>query len=328
VRSDTETSTTANTKKVTARSGGVWIAVLIAVTGSTYINRYVGSAVVENWSTIFLSLTLQALPFLVLGVVVSAAISSLVPPTVLARIVPKRPVLAIPAAGIAGALLPGCVCSSVPVAGRLISRGVPQAAALTFLLAAPAINPVVIVATAVAFPNRPELVVARFVASLATAIVVGTIWSRFASPEWLQSRLRTHAEKSHGHAFVEVAASDFVQAGGFLVLGAMLVATMQTVIPQGILQRVGGHGIVSVLTLALLAVVLSICSEADAFVAAGLTQFSMVSRLTFLVVGPMVDLKLIALQVGAFGRRFTLRFAPLTFATCILVSLLVGWVLL
>jgi uncharacterized membrane protein YraQ (UPF0718 family) len=83
-----------------------------------------------------------------------------------------------------------------------------------------------------------------------------------------------------------------------------------------------------VLTLAVLAVVLSICSEADAFVAASLQEFSLTARLAFLVVGPMIDLKLFAMQAGVFGRRFALRFAPATFTLAVLVSMLVGAVLL
>jgi uncharacterized protein len=83
-----------------------------------------------------------------------------------------------------------------------------------------------------------------------------------------------------------------------------------------------------VLVLAGLAVLMAICSEADAFVAASLTQFSLTSRLAFMVVGPMVDVKLIAMQAGTFGGRFALRFAPLTFAAAVASSILVGWWLL
>jgi uncharacterized membrane protein YraQ (UPF0718 family) len=82
-----------------------------------------------------------------------------------------------------------------------------------------------------------------------------------------------------------------------------------------------------VLALAILAVLLSICSEADAFVAASLSQFSLTSRLVFLVVGPMVDLKLISMQAGMFGRRFAVRFAPATFVTAVLVGTVVGVVI-
>jgi uncharacterized membrane protein YraQ (UPF0718 family) len=91
---------------------------------------------------------------------------------------------------------------------------------------------------------------------------------------------------------------------------------------------VAGVPVVSVLALAVLAVVLSICSEADAFVAASLQEFSLTARLAFLVVGPMIDLKLFAMQAGVFGRRFALRFAPATFTLAVLVSMLVGAVLL
>src|SRR5215203_3864743 len=297
----------------------MWALIAIVVSSPTLLADIFSAASLENWATIFLSLTLQALPFLALGVAVSAALSALVPATWLARALPRRTALAVPVAGLAGAALPGCECSSVPVAGRLVERGAAPAAALTFLLAAPAINPVVVVATAVAFPGRPEMVAARFAASLITAIAGGLVWSRLASDDWLEQRLASHQHHSHGRAFVDTAMSDFLQAGGFLVVGAALVATMQTVIPRTALDGVAGGGF-----FAALAVVLSICSEADAFVAAGLTQFSLTSRLAFLVVGPMIDLKLIAMHVGAFGRRFALRFDPLTFVTALVVSVIVG----
>jgi uncharacterized membrane protein YraQ (UPF0718 family) len=282
----------------------------------------------RNWATIFVSLTLQALPFLVMGVIVSATISALVPASWLARALPRRTALAVPTAGLAGALLPGCECSSVPVAGRLVSRGIPAAAALTFLLAAPAINPIVLVSTAVAFPGDPEMVLARFLASLVAAVTVGFLWSALGRSEWMEERLHAHQHGSTVDNFVSTATSDFLQAGGFLVAGAALVATLQTLVPQSVFESLGGDGVVAIVTMAGLAVLLSVCSEADAFVAAGLTQFSLTSRLVFLVVGPMVDLKLVTLQAGSFGRRFAARFAPLTLAVAVTAGVLVGTALL
>jgi len=284
--------------------------------------------VLRNWSTIFVSVTLQALPFLVLGVVLSATISALVPPTWIAGALPKHAAVAVPTAGLAGALLPGCECSSVPVAGRLVSRGVPVGAGLTFLLAAPAINPIVLVSTSVAFPGRPEMVLARFVASLLTAVIVGYLWTAFGRPSWIEDRYVDHDHGSTLDNFVSTATADFLQAGGYLVAGAGMVASLQTLVPQSVLDHIGGSGVIAILSMAALAVLLSVCSEADAFVAAGLTQFSLTARLVFLVVGPMVDLKLIALQIGSFGRGFAVRFAPLTLVTAITVGTIVGTVLL
>ncbi|BCJ48998.1 hypothetical protein Asp14428_04730 [Actinoplanes sp. NBRC 14428] len=115
----------------------------------------------QTWTTVFVSVLVQAVPFLVFGVVLSAVIAVFVPRSFWARALPKHPALAVPAAGLAGVVLPGCECGSVPIAGSLIRRGVTPAAALAFLLAAPAINPIVLTATAVAFPGNPEMVVAR-----------------------------------------------------------------------------------------------------------------------------------------------------------------------
>jgi uncharacterized membrane protein YraQ (UPF0718 family) len=83
-----------------------------------------------------------------------------------------------------------------------------------------------------------------------------------------------------------------------------------------------------VLTLGLLAVLLAVCSEADAFVAASLVQFSPTARLAFMVVGPAVDVKLIALQAGTFGRSFAARFAPATFLVALVSAVVVGGLVL
>jgi uncharacterized protein len=265
----------------------------------------------------------------VFGVLLSAVIAVFVPPSFFARALPRRPALAVPVAGAAGVVLPGCECASVPVAGALVRRGVAPAAALTFLLAAPALNPIVLTATAVAFPGQPKMVLARFVASLVVACVMGWLWLRLGRADWMRPPARPSFEgQGRGAAFWGSVRHDVVHAGGFLVAGAMAAATLKTVVPARWLQSVADQPVLAVLALAVLAVVLSICSEADAFVAASLSQFSLTARLTFLVVGPMVDLKLFAMQAGTFGRGFAIRFAPTTFAVCVLVSVATGWVLL
>jgi uncharacterized protein len=278
---------------------------------------------------VFVSVMVQAVPFLVFGVVLSAVIAVFVPRSFWARALPRHPVLAVPVAGAAGVVLPGCECGSVPIAGSLIRRGVTPAAALAFLLAAPAINPIVLAATAVAFPGRPEMVLARAAASLVVAVLMGWLWLRLGRADWIRLPHRPDLDDaSKGRAFWAAVRHDVVHAGGFLVLGAMAAATINVVVPEAWLQSLAANPVLSVLALAVLAVLLSICSEADAFVAASLSQFSLTSRLVFLVVGPMVDLKLISMQTGVFGRRFAARFAPATFVAAVLVGTGVGVVLL
>ncbi|MEJ3746593.1 permease [Actinomycetes bacterium KLBMP 9797] len=282
-----------------------------------------------TWTTVFVSVMVQAVPFLVFGVALSAVIAVYVPRSFWAKALPKRPALAVPVAGAAGVVLPGCECGAVPIAGSLIRRGVTPAAALAFLLAAPAINPIVLTATAVAFPNNPEMVVGRGVASLIVAMIMGWLWLRLGRADWIRLPHRPDLDGvSRGQAFWAAVRHDIVHAGGFLVVGAMAAATINVVVPERWLQTLADNQALSILALAVLAVLLSICSEADAFVAASLSQFSLTSRLVFLVVGPMVDLKLISMQAGVFGRRFATRFAPATFVMCVLVAVTVGVVIL
>ncbi|AVH60392.1 MULTISPECIES: permease [Streptomyces] len=302
---------------------------LLVIAAQGPARRALSAPVMQSWMTVFVAVVIQALPFLVLGVLLSAVIAVFVPPSLFARALPDRPALAVPVAGMAGAVLPGCECASVPVAGALVRRGVTPAAALAFLLSAPAINPIVLTATAVAFPGDPEMVLARFVASLLVACAMGWLWQRLGRTDWLRPPARPgHQGLGKGAAFWGSVRHDVMHAGGFLVVGAMAAATLKAVVPASWLQAAAGHPVVSVLALAILAVVLSICSEADGFVAASLSQFSLTARLTFLVVGPVIDLKLFAMQVGTFGRGFALRFAPATFALAVLMSVLVGAVLL
>ncbi|MDY7090166.1 MAG: permease [Actinomycetota bacterium] len=293
------------------------------------LSELVSGPALQTWTTVFVSVLVQAAPFLVFGVALSAVIAVYVPRSFWAKALPGHPALAVPAASLAGVVLPGCECGSVPIAGSLIRRGVTPAAALAFLLAAPAINPIVLTATVVAFPGRPEMAVARGVASLVVAVLIGWLWLRLGRAEWIRLPHRPELDDmSRGRAFWAASRHDVLHAGGFLVVGAAAAATINVVVPEAWLTGLASSEVLSILALAVLAVLLSICSEADAFVAASLSQFSLTSRLVFLVVGPMVDLKLISMQTGVFGRRFAARFAPATFVVAVLVATGTGLVLL
>jgi uncharacterized membrane protein YraQ (UPF0718 family) len=274
---------------------------------------------------------LQAVPFLVLGVMVSGIVETFVSRERLARWLPRRPVSAVLAAGVAGAALPGCECASVPVARRLFAEGSAGPASLTFMLSSPAINPVVLVATAVAFPGQPVMVLARVTASLASALVVGLVWSRWGRPGWITRELPRSphgGNESRWTVFTETARHDFLQAAAYLVIGAAAAATLRVLVPPWVFEHLAGQLLAGVVSMALLAFVLALCSEADAFVAASLTMVPLVPRLVFLVVGPAVDVKLVAMQAGLFGRAFALRFAPLTLIVTTAVATVVGLVLL
>ncbi len=305
--------------------------IALALAGNTLQTFVEGTPDVATAATVFCGVFVQALPFLALGVVISGLIAVFATPDRLARWLPRRTGIAILAAGVSGAALPGCECGSVPVARRLFGDGgAVGAAALTFMLAAPAINPVVLVATAVAFPGHPQMVVARCVASLLTALIMGALWARFGSPNWITRHLPKphHGEASRWAVFTEAARHDFLSAASYLVVGAAAAAALHVLVPAWVYEHLAGQVALGVLTMALLAVVLALCSEADAFVAASLTMLPLLPRLVFLVVGPAVDIKLFAMQAGMFGRAFAIRFAPATFLVATLVATATGLLIL
>src|SRR6266545_475990 len=139
-----------DTRPVDAGIAIVALVVVAAAALRPLLNHLLDRPAIAHLATVFVAIAVQAMPFLVLGVVISAAVAAFVPAGLLPRALPRRPALAVPVAAAAGAALPGCECGSVPIAGRLVARGALPAAALAFLLSAPAINPVVLTATAVA----------------------------------------------------------------------------------------------------------------------------------------------------------------------------------
>jgi uncharacterized protein len=307
----------------------VALTILAVLIGGQWLVPLLDHPSLATWSTIFVAIVVQSTPFLVVGVLLSAVISALLSEKVLNKVVPRNPVLGVPVAGVAGVGLPGCECAAVPIAGSLMRRGVAPAVALTFLLAAPAINPAVLVSTAVAFPGQPDMVLARFVASLLTAVLVGWwVLSRGARLP-ISKRLQAFGDgMSRKEKFVETVRHDFLHASGFLVIGGILAAGINTFVPRAIVDTVAGQAVLGVLTLALFAFLVALCSESDAFVAASFTAFSDTAKLVFLVVGPAMDVKLASMEAGTFGGAFARQFVPVVIGTAILSAVGVGWWLL
>lgn len=273
---------------------------------------------VTTLGVIFTSIVVEALPFILLGAVVSAVIAVWVPERAFARIARLPRALQLPGAAVAGVAFPVCECGSVPVARRLIARGIDPGAGVAFMLAAPILNPLVLASTWVAYDGRGralEMTAARAGLGLVIAVLAGWLIGRGGAPV-----LRSGGEVSipddhaHEHAagaggwrlrdFTHHLTDDFFFMGKFLVLGAAASAALQTVLPQDLISGIGGTPALAALTMIGIAFALSLCSEADAFVAVSFTAFPLGSQLAFLVTGPMIDTKLAVLYGATFRRRF------------------------
>lgn len=322
------------------RSGVDWQAWLVvalllaAVPAARLLRPVLETSVFQTWATVFLAIVVQSIPFLVLGIILSGIISALLSERFIERVMPRRTALAVPVAGVAGVALPTCECAVVPVANGLTRRGLPAAVALTFMLAAPAINPAVLVSTAVAFSGRTDMVAARFLASLATAVVIGWIyvWASDHFPALrmpdIRGRMHHHDGETRLARFLAAAWHDFLPAAGFLVVGAIVAAAINVLLPIEVVETVADHPVLAVVALTAFAFIIALCSEADAFVAASLTSFSDSAKLVFLVVGPAMDIKLASMEAGQFGGRFARQFVPLVLLVAASVASLVGWVML
>jgi len=320
------------TRTATARTGAAVAAMLVA---AALVLRVVDPgrvAWIRTFFVIFGSLLIQALPFVMLGALAAALVEVFVPIGTLEKLGRLPRPLQLPAAAMAGLAFPICECGSVPVARRLMQRGLMPSAAVTFMLAAPVINPVVIASTYVAFRGRASLwtvVGGRFLLGMLVAIAVGWVLGSRTKDELL----KPNPEEEHEHLlelgrpearwrrfFVHLG-SDFLFMGRYLLLGATIAAAIQTFLPASALASLADLPVLSVVAMMGLAVALSLCSESDAFVAASFAPFGVSAQLGFLVFGPMVDAKLIALYGGTFRRGFV-RVVVVTAAVGTLVGAL------
>lgn len=305
---------------------------------------------VQDWISIFLGIIVEATPFLLLGVVVSALVHVFVTEDALLRFVPKNPILSlVPAIGV-GMLMPVCECGNVAVARRFLAKGVPVSACVTFLLAAPILNPVALIATATAFRYEPSVVWLRGGLAFVVAALVGLMIGQWGKgEELLASRLHREHDHDHGHhhdhhghdsiplqgrvrstvgklgAVSQQAGNEFMTMMQVLVVGASVAAATQVLIPRSSITGIGAGVVFSIVAMMSLAFVLSICSTVDAFFALSYSNiFPTPALLAFLVFGPMVSMKSVGMMLTAFRPRVVLAMVAVTVELIFLSALLLN----
>jgi len=333
---------------------------------------------VHSGLTLFFSLLVEAIPFLLLGVLFSSALLLFVDERKLVAAVPRNPFLAALVGSLIGCLFPVCECGNVPVARRLITQGAPASMAIGFLLAAPTVNPIVFWATWTAFRGQPEVVFLRIGFTLLIATLIGWVFSVQADlrpllqPDVARAapapRLRKNAKAQNSpllqsgtfllggsgkaiqlddptaalalmpnpvlskplaerfQMMLDNVVQELRELGGVLILGTAIAATIQVVIPREMVLSLGQGQITSIIAMMTLAWLVSICSTVDAFFAlAFASTFTTGSLLAFLVFGPMVDIKNVALMLTVFrGRAIAYLFilaGQLTFLLTLVVNL-------
>lgn len=282
---------------------------------------------IDQFVVSFQSIVYEALPFVIIGALISGILEELLPQQLFARMIPKNRSLAIAGSALLGLIFPMCECGIVPVMRRLLGKGLPLGCAVAYMLSAPVINPVVIASTWAAFSgdrsNIDGLTSAQMVAlrcglSFITAFIVGTVVNNLARGDYSSfikvpvkaTSLDMAEESEHKRPWgsrlaniAQVALNDFIDITCFLILGAILAASLQTFELVNKVSFLFGNPFSAAITMMAIAVLLCLCSEADAFVAANMLKVPLAGKIGFLVLGPMFDLKLLLMFTRVFKAR-------------------------
>ena len=316
----------------------------------------------QDFALAFLSILFEGAPFILLGTLISGFIDIYLPAGAMDRFLPKNKTLSVMVAGLLGAVFPVCECAVVPVIRRLVGKGLPMSCALTYMLAAPIVNPITALSTWKAFQGQAPWMMTggRMLLGYLVAVGVGLVVARIPLRKVLRKSLADRIEKDtpqpehhhdhdhsccghdhdHGHehshshgkeddsrliAAMRSAQKDFVDVGVYFTIGVAITALFNTGIAPGAvwLDSLAGNPVAAPAALMALAFILSLCSTSDAFIAATLAKFTWGAKLAFLVLGPMLDVKLLFLYQTVMRRKFILGLSLSLFA--VIWAVAVAW---
>lgn len=301
----------------------------------------------NNISIIFTSILFESIPFLLLGAIISSIIETYVSNETMARIIPKNKVLGSFVGIFLGFFLPACDCAVIPVSKRLLKKKVPINVAVSFMLASPIINPVVLLSTYYAFYNKnPEIFWYRLLFGIVIALIIGIIIGIvFKDKKVIKNELLEdddedhcccgcedhHHEHHHKHTlkhdFLSICkhtANDFFEVVKYLMFGALVASIVQVMLPRNVLLVFDNNQVLSIIVLMLFAYLISLCSTSDSFIGKSLlSSFSKGSIMAYLLLGPMIDVKNTFVLLGNYKKNFVITLISLIFVITFICSLLV-----
>ncbi|HGC9531728.1 TPA: permease [Streptococcus agalactiae] len=288
---------------------------------------------VLQWFAIFISIIIEALPFVLLGTILSGIIEVFITPDIVNKFLPKNKFLRVLFGTFVGFVFPSCECGIIPIINRFLEKQVPSYTAVPFLATAPIINPIVLFATYSAFGNSIRFLILRFVGATIVAIALGVMLAFLVD----DNILKEDAKPTHFHDYSDKkwyqkiflalahAIDEFFDTGCYLVFGTLIASAMQIYLPTRVLTTIGHSPITAILVMMLLAFILSLCSEADAFIGASLlSTFGIAPVMAFLLIGPMIDIKNLMMMVNSFKTRFIVQFISVSSIIIIIYCLFVG----
>jgi uncharacterized membrane protein YraQ (UPF0718 family) len=316
---------------------------------------------VFNFVKIFVSIIWEAFPFVVLGAIIAGVLEEMVPQQAISKIIPKNPFVAVCIGGVLGLAFPMCECGIVPVMRRLLRKGLPLGTCVAYMLAGPIINVIVISSTGIAFGPHGigwQMVTLRvglgFIVAIVTASIIQAQYRKYgnslltplampqaAMPEPVENNnsqepihpaeIRAGKKRPMPQRIAnisETALHDFIDIMVFLTLGSCLAAIVKVwgLTTDEVQAMSEGYPGLTIIGMMLMAVVMCLCSEADAFVAASFTTMHPSAKLAFIVLGPMFDLKLLMMFTRVFRKRIILTIFICVFAQVFVYTMAVHYI--
>ena len=309
--------------------------------------------IVKNIAIIFMSIFFESLPFLLLGSLISGIIEAYVSNETISKLIPKNKVLGSLVGVFLGFFLPACDCAVIPVTKRLLKKKVPVNVAVSFMLASPIINPVVLLSTYYAFyKSNPSIFYSRLVLGIVVSLLIGTIMGiiynkkdvvinsvekeededeeEYACCSFSSDENDFKEKECHHHSdnkvlsIIKHTSIDFFEVVKYLMFGALVASLFQSLLPRRILLAFNSNNILSIIVLMIFAYLLSLCSTSDSFVGKSLmSSFTKGSIIAYLLLGPMIDIKNTLVLLGNFKKKFVVTLITLIFIIVFLVSVLV-----
>ena len=296
--------------------------------------------VIKNISIIFTSIFFESLPFLIFGALISSIIETYVSDETIAKMIPKNKVLGSIVGIFLGFLIPACDCAVIPVSKRLLKKKVPINVTISFMLASPIINPVVLLSTYSAFYNtNPEIFWYRLLFGILVAIIIGIIMGIiFNKKDIITNNIdecnhehchchdnnKKHAFKGDFLSIFKHTAYDTFEVVKYLMFGAIIASLVQVLLPKDMLMMFNDNQILSIFVLMMFAYLISLCSTSDSFVGKSLlSSFSKTSIMAYLLLGPMIDIKNTFVLLGNYKKSFVITLISLIFIVIFICSLVV-----
>lgn len=288
---------------------------------------------IKNIAIMFLSIFFESLPFLILGSFISACIETYISDEQISKLIPKNKILACIVGIFLGFFIPACDCAVIPVSRRLLKKKVPISVAISFMLASPIINPVVLLSTYYAFyRTNPEIFWYRFIFGILISFIIGIIIGIIFSNKNIiisndECDLHLHHDKrslkGNVISIIKHTGIDTFEILKYLMCGALIASIVQVLLPRSILIFFNNNSILSIIALMIFAYFISLCSTSDSFVGKSLLSiFPKSAILAYLLLGPMIDIKNTIVLFGNYKKSFVISLISLIFIM-IFVSMVV-----